>query len=65
MGKNQDPGSGINIPDPQPWRWGYLYKYKYCRYLTARQLQHVVQPVQHHLDHLGVLAVQQAGTQEE
>jgi hypothetical protein len=20
MGKNQDPGSGINIPDPQHWR---------------------------------------------
>ncbi len=24
MGKNQDPGSGINIPDPQHW-------YKLCR----------------------------------
>jgi hypothetical protein len=22
MGKNQDPGSGINIPDPQHWRYG-------------------------------------------
>jgi hypothetical protein len=21
MGKNQDPGSGINIPDPQHWLW--------------------------------------------
>jgi hypothetical protein len=20
MGKNQDPGSGINIPDPQHWK---------------------------------------------
>ncbi len=26
MGKNQDPGSGINIPDPQHWyRTGTLY----------------------------------------
>jgi hypothetical protein len=24
MGKNQDPGSGINIPDPQHWFWGLL-----------------------------------------
>jgi hypothetical protein len=23
MGKNQDPGSGINIPDPQNWIIGY------------------------------------------
>jgi hypothetical protein len=22
MGKNQDPGSGINIPDPQHWAKG-------------------------------------------
>ncbi len=22
MGKNQDPGSGINIPDPQHWAGG-------------------------------------------
>jgi hypothetical protein len=21
MGKNQDPGSGIKIPDPQHWMW--------------------------------------------
>jgi hypothetical protein len=21
MGKNQDPGSGINIPDPQHWHY--------------------------------------------
>ncbi len=24
MGKNQDPGSGINIPDPQDWFWQKL-----------------------------------------
>jgi hypothetical protein len=32
MGKNQDPGSGINIPDPQHWRYGtcrFLLKKKY------------------------------------
>jgi hypothetical protein len=23
MGKNQDPGSGINIPNPQHWGKGY------------------------------------------
>jgi hypothetical protein len=25
MGKNQDPGSGINIPDPQHWCKGRGY----------------------------------------
>ncbi len=25
MGKNQDPGSGINIPDPQQWIQVYYY----------------------------------------
>jgi hypothetical protein len=32
MGKNQDPGSGINIPDPQHCKKGSilnLYKYVY------------------------------------
>jgi hypothetical protein len=24
MGKNQDPGSGINIPDPQHWEYFFL-----------------------------------------
>jgi hypothetical protein len=24
MGKNQDPGSGINIPDPQHCLWVYI-----------------------------------------
>jgi hypothetical protein len=24
MGKNQDPGSGINIPDPQHWTDQYI-----------------------------------------
>jgi hypothetical protein len=29
MGKNQDPGSGINIPDPQHWKWCFiLFSYK-------------------------------------
>jgi hypothetical protein len=27
MGKNQDPGSGINIPDPQHWDPGRQNKY--------------------------------------
>jgi hypothetical protein len=26
MGKNQDPGSGINIPDPQHCNFPYIYK---------------------------------------
>ncbi len=25
MGKNQDPGSGINIPDPQHWNPGFNF----------------------------------------
>ena len=25
MGKNQDPGSGINIPDPQHWTDGKIF----------------------------------------
>jgi hypothetical protein len=29
MGKNQDPGSGINIPDPQHWKLD-LFSMWYC-----------------------------------
>jgi hypothetical protein len=32
MGKNQDPGSGINIPDPQPWiKWKYFSNRKHVK----------------------------------
>jgi hypothetical protein len=30
MGKNQDPGSGINIPDPQHWLRAQFVAPKYC-----------------------------------
>jgi hypothetical protein len=39
MGKNPDPGSGMNIPDPQHWyrprlefAGQYLYEKKSCRF---------------------------------
>jgi hypothetical protein len=34
MGKNQDPGSGINIPDPQHW-----LQYKTLRLSSGKNLQ--------------------------
>jgi hypothetical protein len=33
MGKNQDPGSGINIPDPPHWL-GILCKHTKCKILN-------------------------------
>jgi hypothetical protein len=35
MGKNQDPGSGINIPDPPHWFFTYLMEEYFCyKYLA-------------------------------
>ncbi len=34
MGKNQDPGSGINIPDPQHWDYLHVFE-KILPHLTA------------------------------
>jgi hypothetical protein len=28
MAKNQDPGSGINIPDPQHWLFSQMFSHK-------------------------------------
>ncbi len=39
MGKNQDPGSGINIPDPQHWYTGYHWKVFFLIYVALYDIQ--------------------------
>jgi hypothetical protein len=39
MGKNQDPGSGINIPDPHHWQ---CQRYNGTFYVTACLIKHVL-----------------------
>ncbi len=34
MGKNQDPGTGINIPDPQHWLRGEIFGHFLYVYFT-------------------------------
>jgi hypothetical protein len=31
MGKNQEEGSGIKVPDPQHWKFSLLYKVSFSR----------------------------------
>jgi hypothetical protein len=49
MGKNQDPGSGINIPDPQHWHKKGMFQ---C--IPAKYLVPVIKALGHQLEVLNV-----------